>query len=143
MRQTLTYVIVTPYTVAKSRTGGVIARLLSQTDLELVGAQMITPDENFVRDYAAVLRDQKRRQVNSAGELLASYAERSMAPSKGRRHRFLLLIFRGYDACRKLSDICGALFPKDRDVELIYGETVRDTYGDYIVDHEDHTKIVY
>ena len=139
----MSYVIVTPYTIAKSRTGGVLSRLLSQTDLELVAAQVIAPDESFVHDYAEVLRDHNKRQVNSAGELLASYVERNMTPSDGRPHRFLLLIFRGEDACKKLTDICGALFPKDRDTQPIYGQTIRDTYGDYILDHEDHSRIAY
>lgn len=143
MAQTLSYVIVTPYTVAKSRTGGVIARLLSQTDLELVAAQMIVPGEDFVREYAASLKKYQDLVMNSAGELLASYIERNMAPSGGRGHRFLLLLFKGEDACRKLSDVCGALFPKDRDMESIYGETIRDTYADYIIDHDDHDRIVY
>ena len=143
MEQTLSYVIVTPYTVAKSRTGGVIARLLSQTDLELIAAQMIAPDENFVRDYAESIRTQKARSSNAASELLASYVESNFAPSGGRKHRFLLLIFKGEDACRKLSNVCGALFPKESSLESIYGETIRDTYSDYIVDHDNHDKIVY
>ncbi|MDC7245935.1 MAG: nucleoside-diphosphate kinase, partial [Sphaerochaetaceae bacterium] len=41
MENSLSYVLVTPYTIAKSRTGGVLARLLSRSDVELVGAQMI------------------------------------------------------------------------------------------------------
>ena len=143
MAQSLSYVIVTPYSVAKSRTGGVIARLLSQTDLELIAAQMITPDESFVRDYANSIRNQKTRSNNSAGDLLAGYVENNLAPSGGRKHRFLLLIFRGEDACRKLSDICGALFPKESNAEAVYGETIMDTYSDYIVDHNDHEKVIY
>ena len=49
----LSYVLVTPYTIAKSRTGGVISRLLSRVDLELVGAQMFAPTAEFAEDYAA------------------------------------------------------------------------------------------
>jgi len=145
MEQTLSYVVVTPYTIAKSRTGGVIARLLSRTDLDLVGAQIITPDEDFVREFADSLRSQEKRNLNRAGELLASYVERNMAPSGGRRHRFLLLIFRGHDPCKKLSSICGALFPEKRvlEVESLSGETIRDTYADLIMDNDDPEKIVY
>lgn len=142
MEQTLSYVIVTPYTIAKSRTGGVIARLLSRADLEFVGVQMIVPDEDFVHDYAESLRESQKQNINSAGELLAGYVERKLSPSGGRRHRFLLLVFRGEDACKKLSDICGALFPKDY-AAPIYGTTIRDTYADFIVDDKDHNKIVY
>jgi nucleoside diphosphate kinase len=142
MIQTISYVMVTPYTVAKSRTGGVIARLLSQLDLELVGAQIIAPDEDFVREYASLIRNQEDQgNKYSSGdqekrrrgiELLAGYVEQHMAPSGGRRHRSLLLLFRGEDPCTKLSDICGALYPENRSIESISGETIRDTYADLI-----------
>ena len=143
MNQTLSYVVVTPYTISKSRTGGVIARLLSRADLELVAAQIITPGEDFVRDYAANLRDQEKQKVNSAGNILAGYIERHMNPSGGRRHRILIMLFRGEDACKKLSDICGALFPENQSVESITGETIRDTYADFIVDINDPKKILH
>lgn len=143
MEQTLSYVLVTPYTVAKSRTGGVIARLLSRLDLELVGAQMIAPDEDFVKRYAGLIRSQKDPANPKASELLAQYVERNMAPSGGRRHRSLLLLFRGTDPCRKLSDICGALYAENRSVESITGETIRDTYADLIYDPQDPAKVSY
>ena len=141
--QCLTYVIVTPHTIAKSRTGGVIARLLSRSDLELVAAQMIVPDESFVHEYADSLRSQESRNLNSAGELLADYVEHRMGPSGGRRHRFLLLIFRGENACRKLSEICGPISPENPSLEAVNGETIRATYGDFIVDHKNNDKVVY
>jgi nucleoside diphosphate kinase len=143
MKQTLSYVVVTPYTIAKSRTGGVIARLLSRVDLELVGAQIITPGEDFVKEYADSLRNQERRNLNTAGDLLANYIERNMGPSGGRRHRSLLLVFRGENSCRKLSDICGALFPEKQSVEAMSGETIRDTYADFIVDRDDPEKVIH
>jgi nucleoside diphosphate kinase len=143
MKPTLSYVIVTPYTIAKSRTGGVIARLLSRVDLELVGAQIITPGEDFINEYASILRNQELRNVNRAGDLLANYIERNMGLSGGRRHRSLLLILRGENSCRKLSDICGALFPEKHSVEALSGETIRDTYADYIVDRDDPKKIIH
>jgi len=145
MKQTLSYVVVTPYTIAKSRTGGVVARLLSRMDLELVAAQIVTPDENFAREYAASLRSQEERNLNSAGELLAKYIENNIGPSGGRRHRSLILIFRGENPCKKLSDVCGALFPENHQVEIesITGESIRDTYADLILDPVDPKKIIY
>ena len=143
MEQTLSYVIVTPYTIAKSRTGGVIARLLSRVDLELVGAQIITPDENFIKEYSASLRSQETRKLNYAGNLLADYVERAMGPSGGRRHRSLLMIFRGENPCRKLSDICGPLFPENQNVEALSGETIRDTYADMIYDPDNPKRVLY
>ena len=135
----LSYVMVTPYTIVKSRTGGVIARLLSRLDLELAGAQMIVPDETFVRKYAQGLREQ-----NTAGgvTLLADYVERNFI-SAGRAHRILLLLFRGTNACQKLTDTCGALHEEHQGIESLAGETIRDTYADLIFDSNDPEKVTY
>lgn len=143
MEQTLSYVLVTPYTIAKSRTGGVMARLLSRLDLELVSAQMIAPDETFVKEYAGLIRSQKDPANPRAADLLADYVEKNLAPSGGRRHRSLLLLFRGTDAVHKLSDIVGALYPENMGIESITGETIRDTYADMIVDPNDPNKVTY
>jgi nucleoside diphosphate kinase len=139
MKDELSYVMVTPYTIAKSRTGGVIARLLSRLDLELVGAQMIIPDKDFVREYAGLLRDQNAPNDIT---LLADYVEQNFI-SGGRAHRTLLLLFRGAEACRKLSDICGALYAENRGIESLTGETIRDTYADLIFDQNDPNRATY
>ncbi|MCL2093885.1 MAG: nucleoside-diphosphate kinase [Treponema sp.] len=140
MKESLSYVLVTPYTIAKSRTGGVIARLLSRSDLELVGAQIITPNEDFVGEYAAVVRKQN---LSGAEGLLANYIEQHLGPSGGRKHRSLFLIFKGTDACRKLSETCGPISPESRSFETLTGETIRDTYADLIYDGQDNTKPIY
>jgi len=139
MTEELSYVLITPYTIAKSRTGGVIARLLSRADLELAGAQMIIPDEAFVRDYARLLRGQNTKDDIT---LLADYVEQNFI-SGGRAHRILLLLFRGTDACRKLADTCGSLYAEHRGIESLTGETIRDTYADLIFDHNDQNKVSY
>lgn len=143
MEQTLSYVLVTPYTIAKSRTGGVIARLLSRVDLELVGAQMIAPDAEFVKAYADLIRGQRSPTKPGATDLLANYVQANLGPSGGRRHRSLLLLFRGVDASKKLSDICGALYAENQGVESITGETIRDTYADLISDPTNPAKVTY
>jgi nucleoside diphosphate kinase len=130
----LSYVLVTPYTIVKSRTGGVLSRLLSRLDLDLVGAQMIVPDETFVKQFAAALRTEVTPPEVS---LLGDYVERHLAPSGGRRHRSLLLLFQGENPCEKLTDICGHLHPEHRDFNSLTGETIRDTYADMIYDQED------
>jgi nucleoside diphosphate kinase len=136
----LSYVLVTPYTIAKSRTGGVIARLLSRLDLELVGAQMIAPDEGFVKVYAKALREENPTNDIT---LLADYAERNLPPSGGRKHRSLLLLFRGENPCEKLSAICGHLYPEHREIEAVTGESIRDTYADLIMSEEDPARVSY
>jgi len=140
MGESLSYVIVTPYTIAKSRTGGVFSRLLSQTDLELVGAQIITPDQTFCDAFAANLR---RQNFPNDITLLADYVEQNMGPSGGRKHRSLLMLFRGENAFGKLSTICGHLHPQNANMDALLGETIRDTYADLITSPDDPTKIIY
>ena len=53
----------------------------------------------------------------------------------------MMLLFKGEDACRKLSDIAGALYPENRSMESVTGETIRDTYADFVLDAEG--KLVY
>ena len=148
MSQTLSYVIATPYSILKSRTGGVISRLLSRTDLELVGAQIICMDDEFAHAYAENIRHQDPQLLNTEAGLLANYIEWNMGPSGGRKHRSLLLVFRGEDPCSKLSGICGSLFTEKKNseyinLESIHGETIRDTYADLICSPDDPNKVIY
>ncbi|MDR2245498.1 MAG: nucleoside-diphosphate kinase [Treponema sp.] len=141
MNMPISYVLVTPYTIAKSRTGGVLSRLLSRTDLELVGAQMILPDQTFATEYADILRRQENPEDIT---LLADYVEKELAPSGGRRYRTLLLLFRGEDPWGKLVKICGHIHPEQHaNADTMSGETIRDTYADLIVSPDDPGKVTY
>jgi nucleoside diphosphate kinase len=104
---------------------------------------MFAADDEFTTAYAAILREQHDPANSGASSLLASYVKENLGPSGGRPHRSLLLLFRGEQACKKLSDICGALYPENRGVESLTGETIRDTYADLIVDETDPNKIIY
>ncbi len=132
----LSYVIVSPYTVAKGRIGGVLSRLLTRVDLELVGAQLIAADNEFSNAYADILGEKSETSSTDASTLLSKYVHNNIAPGNERAHRTLLLLFKGPNAIRKLSDICGALYAENRGVESLTGETIRDTYADLIVDPE-------
>ena len=55
MPQELAYVIITPYSLHKSRTGGILARLISRTSLEMVGARMFAPSPELVHEYSNVI----------------------------------------------------------------------------------------
>jgi len=140
MSNTLSYVLVTPYTIAKSRTGGVLSRLLSRTDLELVGAQMFTPDERFAQEYAGNLR---KRSPQNQLMLLADYIEQNIGPSGGRPHRSLLLLFRGEDPCEKLLNACGHIYTQHVEVDAVCGETIRDTYADLIFARNNPDEVTY
>jgi len=136
----LSYVLVTPYTVAKSRTGGVLSRLLMRTDLELVGAQIFAPDQEFAEKYAESLR---ARAPSNQLVLLADYVKTYLGPSGGRPHRTLLLLFRGENPCEKLLSVCGHLYTQHVEVDALAGETIRDTYSDLIFSAENPDEVRY
>ena len=134
MLQPLSYVLVTPYTVAKSRTGGVLSRLLSRISLELVGAQMVAFDEELTESFASIIESRSIEACCGATrDILGSYIRQNMGPSSdGSRHRSLFLIFRGDDPTKELSTVCGAFQKDAEDVETVSGESIRDTYADLI-----------
>lgn len=136
MAEELSYVIITPYTIVKSRTGAIIARLLSRLDLELIAVQVLAPDEKLVEDYAESMLKYTTEKVPKTATLLHDYVYQNFMPSEGRPHRVLILVFKGEDAIKKLSDIVGAILPENRSIESVQGETIRDTYGDFIYDKQ-------
>ena len=140
MEKKLSYVLVTPYTIAKSRTGGVLSRLLSRTDLELVGAQIFAPDAVFAKEYAASI---KKRAPSNQLMLIADYVEQNLSPSGGRAHRSLLLLFRGENASEKLLTACGHIYTQHVELDALSGETIRDTYADLIFSKENPQLVSY
>jgi len=140
MSKGLSYVLVTPYTVAKSRTGGVLSRLLSRTDLELAGAQIFAPDENFAEKYSSSL---KERAPQNQLVLLADYVKQYLGPSGGRPHRTLFLLFKGENPCEKLLNACGHLYTQHVEVDALAGETIRDTYSDLIFSADNPDEVRY
>jgi len=143
MEQCLSYVLITPYTVAKSRTGGVLSRLLSRIDLELVGAQMIAMDQEIANEYAELIRRRDKPEGFKSSLLLADYVEKNLGPSKGVRHRSLLLVFQGLQPSVQLSEVCGTFQGEHSRVEMLTGESIRDTYADLVFEDEKCEKISY
>ena len=129
MSKELGYVLVTPYTLRKSRTGGVIGRLLSTTGLDLVAARMFGPSTELVQRFAALVRSEEQVWPEIR-ELLADYIEREFKPIEdGHVHRVLMLLFEGENAVQKLRDAIGGF---EDSVES--ADTIRGTYGDFIRD---------
>ncbi len=131
MSKELGYVLVTPYTLRKSRTGGVLARLLRTTGLNLVGARMFGPSPELVERHAELIRnnDDVWPEIR---ELLSEYIEREFAPDEdGQVHRVLMFLFEGENAIRKLRDAVGGF-----EDSIESADTIRGTYGDYIRAHD-------
>jgi len=140
MSKGLSYVFVTPYTVAKSRTGGVLSRLLTRTDLDLIGAQIFAPDQDFADKYSFSL---KERAPSNQLVLLADYVRQYFGPSGGRPHRTLFLLFKGENPCEKLLNVCGHLYTQHVEVDALAGETIRDTYADLIFNNGNPDDVRY
>ena len=137
MSQQLAYVIVTPYSLYKSRTGGILSRLISRTGLDLVAARMFAPSPELAKDYSAVVVSANDPQDQRIQDLIRLYILQNFSPDPktGRRRRVMVLLFKGEDAVRKVRSVVGNLSP-DRRV----GETIRDTYGDFILDENDQVR---
>jgi nucleoside diphosphate kinase len=131
MPQQLAYVIITPYSLHKSRTGGILSRLITRTGLDLVGARMFGPSEELVQKYSEETISANDPQDRRIQELLYQYIRRNLAPDPktGRRRRVMMLLFQGEEAVRKTRSVIGNI-----SVERRGGETIRDTYGDFILD---------
>jgi len=137
MAQELAYVIVTPYSLHKSRTGGILARLITRTGLELAGARMFAPSSELVQKYSEVIVSADDPQDRNIQELIRSYILKNLTPDAktGRRRRALMLLFKGEDAVRKVRSVVGNI-----NAERTGGETIRDTYGDLILDENGHVR---
>jgi nucleoside diphosphate kinase len=126
----LSYVIVTPHSMRKSRTGGIVSRLISRTGLDLVGGRMFAPGEELVRRYTEGIVSAKDPRHRATQELIRDYVRKNFTGERdGQRPRVLLLVFRGEDAIEKIRHVVGHIVH-----ERTSGETIRDTYGDYITD---------
>jgi nucleoside diphosphate kinase len=131
MPQQLAYVIITPYSLYKSRTGGILTRLITRTGLELVGARMFAPGAELVKKYSEETISANDPQDRKIQELILEYIIRNLSPDgkTGRRRRVMMLLFQGEDAVRKTRSVIGNISADRRG-----GETIRDTYGDLIMD---------
>ena len=138
MAQQLAYVLITPYTLHKSRTGGIIARLITRTGLDLVAARMFAPSAELVRQYSEEIVSAADPQDRRIQELIRDYILANLGPDlkTGRRRRVMMLLFAGEEAVRKIRSVTGNISAHRRG-----GETIRDTYGDLILD--DHDEVRY
>jgi nucleoside diphosphate kinase len=130
MAEELSYVLVTPHSIRKSRTGGIISRLISRTGLDLAAARMFTPSKELVDKYAQTLVTDPDPRHRELQEQIRRYVLANFTPKNGgTKPRVLLLVFKGEDAVAKLKNAVGHILN-----ERTSGETIRDTYGDFVTD---------
>jgi len=126
----LAYALITPYSLHKSRTGGILARLL-WANVKLAAARMYAPrpDGEFIRRYCDAIYDPEERHVPlNYQKLLIQYVYENLGRpnARGISNRALVVVFRGPQAQR---DIVNAVGHIGRDVR---GDDVRGTFGDFI-----------
>lgn len=130
MTTELTYVVITPYSLIKSRTGNIIARLMSLSGCDLVGIRMMRPSDSFVDEY---IRRVKSLSISPGlGEALVDYIDQNLRRENILRqdNRCLFLLFEGKDAVERIYDVVGELTTA-AESEAIRG-TIRGTYSDYV-----------
>jgi nucleoside diphosphate kinase len=124
----LSYVILTPYSMRKSRTGGIISRLISRTGLDVVAARMFAPSQELVKRYADTIVTETDPRHRATQELLRKYVAKNFTGTvNGQRPRVMLLVFPRAGCNPKTVETVGHIVN-----ERTSGETIRDTFGDYI-----------
>ena len=107
----LTYAFITPTALRKGRTGGILARLISRSGLELTTGRIFAPSSKLLGELAATLATQPKT---------AAYLQAIPSTSQA-----LVLVLKGEDAAAKVAAIVGDdVYTGGR------GETIRDTFGD-------------
>jgi nucleoside diphosphate kinase len=130
----MAYILITPYSLLKSRTGGILARILSNNDLDLRAVRMYAPSDSMVDDYIRAIK--KDAQSEKITNLFVRYIEHNLRkdnPSKI-SNRCVLLLFEGDNAADVIKQAVGYITHRST------GDTVRITYGDYVA-HGD--EVVY
>lgn len=128
MAEQLAYVMITPYSLAKSRTGSIISRVVSLTQAELVGVHMMQPSDAMVDAFRDSYRDvQLDDPMKNA---LMGYVDESLRQENplGISNRVMVMLFRGENAVEHLRrDVVGSATPG------VGGDTVRGSFGDCLI----------
>jgi len=128
MRDELAYALITPYSLLKSRTGGIIGRMLSLGDLELAGVRMFAPSDEMIDAYTATITSHREMdpQIKQA---FVRYLNDYFRPQNklGIANRTMLMLLRGPNAVEVLKELVVGPIAKDP-----RGDTIRGTYGDFI-----------
>ena len=133
MTDQLAYALITPYSLFKSRTGGIIGRLLASPELELIGTRMFVLSDAFLDQYTKVIcPPETDPAIRTAWHNYIDTSLRRENPL-GSLPRCMFLMFRGSNAVRHLKeDVIGGF------TEQPVGDTVRGTFGDFIRDADGH-----
>ncbi len=130
MTEQLGFVLINPYSIRKMRTGGILSRLLRRPGLHLIGAELFSPSQKLVDEFSAAIAKDKTAKPKIR-DLVVRYIRQSYSPNQDLEEppRVLLLLFKGENAPDRLQEEVGKISSKSQG-----GETIRDTFGDYVKD---------
>ena len=80
MAEELAYAIITPYSLHKSRTGGIIARLISRSGVELAAARMFAPSADLVQQYTKEIVSAEDPEERRVQEWIRDYMIQHLMP---------------------------------------------------------------
>src|SRR5438094_4249227 len=111
---------------------------MRRTGLEMAAAQMFGHGPELIQEYLKVIISANDPQDRRIQELIRDYILQNLSPEPKtkKRRRAMMLVFEGADAVRKVRSVVWNISPDRRG-----GETIRDTYGDLIVD--EHGQVRY
>lgn len=129
-REELAYALVTPYSLHKSRTGGILARLL-WADVRLVAARMFAPhpDSDFIQRFCDAMYDPEEKDITLVYQkMLIEYVvdNFTLPNERGISNRLMLLLFRGPNAIADIADAVGPV------TQRVRGDDVRGTFGEFV-----------
>jgi len=131
MEEELTYALITPYSLHKSRTGGILSRLLSARGLELVECRMYAFSDELADQFAQTI---EQMQIEPhLKEAFVRYCRQNLRRDNalGISNRCMVLFMRGRDAVRKMvRDVVGSI------THVPQGDRIRRTYGDYVLNRD-------
>jgi nucleoside diphosphate kinase len=134
----INYVIINSHSLLKARTGGILARLLVEPSLELVATRMLSFTKELTQEYADCVDRDTKAYPTAIQKLLKEYILTNMnpEPKTGRQRRGLVLLFKGENAVKTISDIVGRF----GEITTTPAETIRDVYADIIYNEDESIK---
>ena len=130
--QTLAFAWVTPKSLAKGLEGGILARLLSTPELNLIGTRMYCPSNEFVDEYIKAHTD---THADGPFKPFVEFMNNDLRPGGKQAYpnHLLLLLFTGENARQRIVDVIGSQQELKTHMSDT-SKTIRGSYGAFRLD---------
>ena len=127
--QSLGFAWVTPKSLARGLEGGIIARLCSTPELNLIGTRMYCPSNEFVDEY---IKAHTQTHKGGAFKPFIEFLDQDLRPHENRPYpnHLLLLLFTGENARQRIVDVIGSQQESDTHMGSS-SKTIRGSYGEF------------